>query len=287
MAKVKNSLIGQLSGRVGGFVFTSNKSGATVRAGTIPTNPRTQVQTRQRTLFGAVSRIFRSISGANRTLWQEFADNYFNPKNGSNTGQFSGYNAFTALRNVVQQAYRLPNSATITVDAVALATPTVVPFTPMPDAPIPKSFTAAFKDENDQPQGLIITSATVKQDGTGDFTLQVGDGQGVALDGLISPEGYAFGYALYISNGNPASNLSYGNRFANCLGYIKPTTALTPLTELDDVKSVKVAFTTPYDYAQARRFPIAGEYALLTVFAVNKYGQLAEIDNRECLLVAV
>lgn len=287
MAKVLNSPMGQLSGRVGGFVFTSNKSGSVVRSGTIPTNPQTQVQTRQRTLFGAVSKIFRTITGAQRTLWQEFADNYFNPRNGTNQGQFSGYNAFTALRNVVQQAYRLPLTNLLLAGAPGgqlVFTQDV--FTPMPSAPIPKGFTPVLVDATSQLHSLTLTSAILHQDGYGSFDLQVGDGAGHNFTNLKTPESYNIGYIIYLSNGNPAPNLTYGNRFANTLGYIAPFEVPNTTNQLDGLESLTVDWSDTYDYAQAKRFPIAGEYALLSVFAVNLYGQLAEIDNIEVQMTA-
>lgn len=78
MAKIKLSAIGitNISGKSGGSVFAHNKNGNYVRRLGIATQPQTAKQTLTRSIFGVISRMWGSLTQAQREAWKQFgADN--------------------------------------------------------------------------------------------------------------------------------------------------------------------------------------------------------------------
>ena len=105
MARVLGNPVGEIRGKLGGAVFSRNKSGAIVRQYVVGTNRNSQRQHDVRQSFGAVSKAFSGLTPAEKAEWNLFAKDAqrFQPLQGSNEGQFSGYNAFMALRQVTMQ----------------------------------------------------------------------------------------------------------------------------------------------------------------------------------------
>jgi len=282
MAKILYNPFGQMSGKMGGVVFARNKAGDYVRSLTKGINPRTAVQIKARNAFGAVTSLFRQLSASEKTLWQEFADNYYQPRVGGNTGQFSGYNAFIALRSVVQQAYNRALEPTILNGATDITSGvTFSDFEPMPETPIAGTFAPAVQGTGSESYLLSLSEGQVTQDGEYQIVLQVGDGQGHDLAGNLDNSDYNIGYAVYVSYGNPDSAMSYSNQFAQNLGYIKPWNADTPGTDLLDVETLTAENDIAFPIGDLKRFALIDEYVLLTVFAVNKYGMLSRIGSKE------
>lgn len=83
MGKVTGGIFGPVRGKVGGVVFSRALGGDTVRAYSVPSNPRTAQQQANRGVFGKLGRIGSDALG---TIVQPLWD-------GRRTGM-SGYNAF-------------------------------------------------------------------------------------------------------------------------------------------------------------------------------------------------
>ena len=282
MAKLLESTFGQLSGKLGGMVFSRNAGGAYVRAGVKGVNPQTQSQLRARNAFASVSTLFRTLSSSEKTLWQEFADNWYSPRQGGNVGQFSAYNAFIALRSTVQQSIRLADEASFYLNGLLFEEPmTYEVFTPMPEVPLAIGLAPAYVDANDVSFVLSLIEAQVLTDGRFDITMQVGDGVETDLLNLIDSYGNALGFAVYISNGNPSDNMSYTNEFSKCLAFITPQKVTTPGSDLDTVETVGFRKTTGISVGEYKRFPLLNEYVNVTVLAMNKYGMFSRLGSIE------
>lgn len=65
--------VGQISGRVGGNVFSHNRGGAYVRNGSIPTNPSTPYRDAIRAYLSAASQAWLSLTATQKAAWNEFA----------------------------------------------------------------------------------------------------------------------------------------------------------------------------------------------------------------------
>ena len=72
--KVKYSAIGitNMSGKSGGSVASFNKFGAYIRRWAKPTNPKTDKQTRVRQAFGALSRMFGTLTAGEIEAWRQW-----------------------------------------------------------------------------------------------------------------------------------------------------------------------------------------------------------------------
>lgn len=285
MAKILNSTFGEISGKLGGMVFSRNAGGSYLRANVKGVNPQTQSQLKARNAFASVSTLFRTLTSAEKTAWQEFADNWYSPRSGGNTGQFSAYNAFIALRSAVQQALRLAFTPEFTINgAIVPATITTVPFTPMPEMPLAIGLAPGYIDVTEQSQVLSLIDAKVTFDGKFEINMQVGDGSGSELENLEDVYGNNLGYAVYISNGNPADNMAYSNEFAKCLGFATPFKLTTPSSDLDAVENIRVSKTTALNTGEFKRFPLLNEYVNVTVLVMNKYGMFARLGSIETVI---
>ena len=72
--KVKYSAIGitNMSGKSGGSVASFNKFGAYIRRWAKPTNPKTDKQTQVRQAFGALSRMFGTLTAGEIEAWRQW-----------------------------------------------------------------------------------------------------------------------------------------------------------------------------------------------------------------------
>lgn len=286
MAKVINEYIGQLSGKLGGMVFARNKSGSYVRAGVKGINPRTVAQIQARNAFANIASLFRGLTSAEKTQWQEFADNFYAPRSGGNTGQFSAYNAFIALRSVVRNNQELNVPVTYASNVGSISTFVEEPMLPMPATPVGKAFTPSFELSAGGATSLSLGAVVIHADGKFKIEILMDGGATVSLYNTITPEGYEVGYAVYLSNGNPSQGMTYNNEFAQCLGYIQPMVNTDAGVDLVNINSLEFETTTALDIGKFRRFPLIDEYALLTVYALNKYGMMTPIGSQEMKVVA-
>jgi len=66
-------LAGQISGRVGGIVFSRNRGGDYVRNGPSPTNPQTAYQVAVRNALALASTAWKDMTDAQRLAWADWA----------------------------------------------------------------------------------------------------------------------------------------------------------------------------------------------------------------------
>lgn len=114
MAKIKLSAIGitNISGKSGGSVFAHNKNGNYVRRLGIATQPQTAKQTLVRSIFGVISRMWGSLTQAQRDAWKNWGAE--NPK----TDQFGDSRPLTG-----RQAFISANSNLQTIGVSPLSSP--------------------------------------------------------------------------------------------------------------------------------------------------------------------
>lgn len=74
MALIKQGgLISEISGKVGGIVFSRNRGGSFVRTFTVPANPRTSYQTAVRNALTGASTAWKDLTDAQRATWVAWA----------------------------------------------------------------------------------------------------------------------------------------------------------------------------------------------------------------------
>ena len=77
MAKVKlGAIVTDISGKLGGHVFSKNRSGKYMRTKGVPTNPQTSAQMLIRGMFAAISSSWSELSELQRTSWRNAVDQF-------------------------------------------------------------------------------------------------------------------------------------------------------------------------------------------------------------------
>lgn len=117
MAKLR-SLIGSMSGKVGGMVYSHNRYGDYVRALKIPTNPNTGRQSRARASLGGASGMWGDLDPAERSGWETLAAAVqFTGRNGTPV-TLNGAAAFSRMNALAMNM----NSCLATADYLDLMT---------------------------------------------------------------------------------------------------------------------------------------------------------------------
>ncbi|MEX0594916.1 MAG: hypothetical protein WD512_00315 [Candidatus Paceibacterota bacterium] len=276
MARILGFTYGELRGKIGGTVYSRNKSGAYARAKVTPVNPQTVRQQTARYSFGNNSILFQNLSVSAKDCWETFARTHFNPLKGNSTGIYSGGNAFVALRSSINQGnnYKTVPSGTQGILGVTF-TSEVYPVQNEPPAE-PTSSTIVDFDSNAYPIELIINSiSSIGEIDFGIFLAGISPTAGTTYSSFINAEGQQFGIGFYMSN-----NLKFMGA--------KPNTALKLnfadtglITNIEEtVSGDPVAATLPLnivldpliDKANIRDFPCVDDIILVTPFIRSAKG---------------
>lgn len=103
MALVKfSALVADVSGAIGGVIFSRNRSGATVRNKTVPTSPITAASSAVKAAFGFLSALWRSLSEAQRQSWQNAVENFPYSNKLGEARLYSGQQLYMKLNRVIQ-----------------------------------------------------------------------------------------------------------------------------------------------------------------------------------------
>lgn len=100
-ALIKMSGIGitEISGKLGGNVFSRTKGGAVIRNRVVGSNPQTIAQQNVRAIFGAISSAWRSLSVTQREAWNAITSDYPYQNRLGETKLLSGKALFQKLNN--------------------------------------------------------------------------------------------------------------------------------------------------------------------------------------------
>lgn len=276
MARVLGFLLGELRGKLGGTVFSRNKSGAIVRAKVTPVNPQTVRQQTARFRFGNSSILYQGLTASAKSCWQVFANTHFNPLKGNNTGIYSGGNAFVAMQQSVGQgnAYlRLPQIT----NGPNNYTVTQVPYTVLGASPAaPTSNT--IMDNLGNPHPINISNISVDKNGEVAFNISFDDvvpTSTLTYSSFVNAENQNFGIGFYMSNNlkfegakpNTALKLNFSN-----------TGVVTNLTNSATPGPIPMnqptQLITPNSVVEAdiRDFPCVGDCVLVTPFIRSSLG---------------
>ena len=105
MAKVKFGMfMTDARGKVGGQVFSKNRSGAYVRTKVTPSNPRTPSQMFGRSILGSLSGSWSGLTDAQRRAWNSAVDDWTKTDIFGDSRKPTGKNLFTGLNKEIEQA---------------------------------------------------------------------------------------------------------------------------------------------------------------------------------------
>ena len=121
--------VGQISGRVGGSVFSHNKGGMYIRNGTIPSISGSAKATAYKSYLGLASQAYANLTDAQAAAWREYAANHpvTNRLGRSHTlspnNWFVGCNArlIAASESVITLPPAYPSPSGVLISAAAVA----------------------------------------------------------------------------------------------------------------------------------------------------------------------
>jgi len=280
---IGGSPFGMLSGKLGGNVFSHNKGGQYVRQYVIPVNPDSAQQLFVRSRFGMAVSSYHALTPEQKTGWTAFANGQFSPKVGINHGQFSGFNAFVAYRNMVTQARQMDFDVTVTANGSALSTPPT--FGNYVFLPIPPAFgvqAAIAEQTTNNPLEFEIQDIDVFTDGTWSLNLGLAgavSGTGYDIEDFKDTHENKISFMVELSNGNPQEGMFYNNKYLYTLGFVKPMSWAE--ADREGVETIKIECANGTKVSNYQAFPTSGQICYASVWIVNPYGGMICIGGKE------
>lgn len=106
MAKIKfGMMMTDARGKLGGQVFSKNRSGAYVRTKVTPVNPRTTAQQENRSLLGTLSSAWSGLADIERNSWNSAVESWLKTNVFGDQVKPTGKNLFTGLNKNMLQAF--------------------------------------------------------------------------------------------------------------------------------------------------------------------------------------
>lgn len=284
---IGGGMVGALAGKLGSTVFARNKSGQYVRQYVKPTNANTGIQNGNRSRFSSAASGFASLTGTIRGNWNSFALSNFRPKNATNTGQFSGLNAYASLRTVILSAMPRAGLTGVDVNGTPVSPlPAINPFIPA-NVPPNLSINANVKGATEADTVPVASiDATVLNTFAGNIELKF-DKVGADypnFDGWVDANSKQIGLMVYMSN--PVS--FPGKAFSNPEKYLLwaiPNVALLN-TDLLLVESIKFTMNSQINSIIYKSLPAGGQYVRITAYFVDvKSGTLIKIGVKDNVVI--
>lgn len=268
-------ILGDLSGKLGGSVFSRNKAGAYARSWVKPTNANSEAQVRARASFATSISAWHALTDLEKAQWNDFAATRFKPKETTAGVAYSGVNAFTSLRNFVNNSNALLRDATLSSGGSFTAGTFNLVNTP-PSGVFSGNLTV-IKSGNPVVCPIVLTGGEFRYDGSfmAQFTLAVPITAGTTGDTVSFTDpssGEEFGISAYISSSLVQGNQAVNNKFLQSLGAVAPIGAITGLTGAQTTISINVTNSLPF-LGNAKLWPNVGDYTKLSVFAISATGR--------------
>lgn len=105
MAKIKwGMIVTDGRGKLGGQVFSKNRSGAYIRTKVTPSNPRTPDQMAGRGILGSLSASWSGLTDEQRRLWNNAVDEWAKTDIFGDSRKPTGKNLFTGINKEIEQS---------------------------------------------------------------------------------------------------------------------------------------------------------------------------------------
>lgn len=277
---IGGSMIGELSGKLGGQVFARNRAGAYVRQYVIPVDPNTAAQVKARSSFGSAASSYHSLEDTVKSQWNDFALYRYLPKNGSNTGQYSGFNAFTALGQAAINAEK----QALGVSTIEFVGPDINPTSllqfSLSQTPPAKTVQGNLLTSSGGIATIQMTGGSFTTDGSFTATLSINGGtgtSGVTLpDQLVDGNENPIGFTFYISNAVQQEHMFIANPEVIQVGSVGvPTVATGTATAVTGIEIEGLSI----DPAEYKNFPSAGSFVRLSTYIITQHGQMIRIGS--------
>ncbi len=284
---IGGSMIGELSGKLGGNVFARNRAGAYIRQYVVPVDPRTNAQVAARSNFGLASSTYHALSDSTKALWSNFASNIFNPKTGE-MGVASGFNAYVGLNTVVNTIKSVPSTVTINstpapkTDILFQNASTPPEFAleanfGLTGGSIPAPFILQSGAFGTVTRGLSTTTIPFT------FTLKLNGGVGPSGDfvGTIDAKGNEFGFKVFMSNAVAQESLFIANPYLIDVGAVRPFTVTTSVAGAD---TISISGESELNSGSYKSLPGDGSWVEMTIFQVSKNGMMLKVGSKRCVI---
>jgi hypothetical protein len=286
MALVRNAILGDLSGKIGGVVFSNNKAGSIVRKRVRGTNPRTAAQTAARQKFGVGSGAWDALSNSEQGNYRDFAKSGYRPFSKQNKGNFTGAQAFRSVNTVVQNAiakYLVAVFAHGTGPEVPLVHTDSMPAVD-PNAPV-ASVNATIANGVGSFKFLSISNMVLKDNYTIKFDLNFEPSSpAFAGDQFIDSNGIDFGLSLYCSPRVKKEGSSVSNKLFYNIGFSGiPDFDPVALTGFNQIHCSWDFSTLVANFGS---FPALGQNVYITACVVGSNGTIARIGDIFTTIIA-
>lgn len=283
--KVIGNPNGEYRGKLAGIVFSRNKSGAIARSYVKPTQKNSTGQVKARNRLGASSQAFKNLLATQAKNWEFFAKNLFNPKVGLNSGQFSGANAYTALKTSATNGAEIGQEASFEQNSLPIdAGATFADFVPVNDAPI----TSVGAEVNTSPAGCtgIVTISNASLDANykptiGITLIPVNIGSDI-FQYMKDTAGNDIGLMITMSTPNNAAGRVFRQNDIQTLAIVKAPAGLTGTLSGGEIEIVPDVNPLIADFAV---LPSPGQYVNIGLWLIGTDGRSKKIGYQETLVV--
>jgi hypothetical protein len=248
-----------IRGKFGNAVFSANTAGEYMKDYVIPANPNTVSQVNIRAIFSAVASVWNTLSVANRSLWDVWANSGYSPLDRSvNTLRYTGRQAYSALSIAVTWFLDWYNTDhAISTDAWTVGSdPSTESFlTPAVVSSPPTNLTGSKQlllsgTLHDITSFVVSTNSTTHRKITVTFTNAIS--AATYTDDLPKIGGEKGSFGVYLSKQVPVDGYKVSQKFVTKWFQAKPidkltTTVSAPATTLTvDLTGTFVATTGKY-----------------------------------------
>lgn len=280
MAQMQGGLVGELSKKVGGFIYSRNASGAYVKAMKKPTNPKSAAQIRARTVFRNAGKGFATLTADQQSQWQNFCLKIYNPFKNKNHGQYTASQAYTALKAAMQNQNEL--IATTTISAFGGVTHfsglTFDMMTQNQDAPL-SSVSPEIVDTTGIAASMELIGAYIDSSKicTVDIRFRGLQGPGLGQGDFIDLNGIKYGFSAYLSDPVKFQNARVRNQFHACMAFSGLVTFGTD--DLTGYTGVRITFDTAVALARYKALPQNGQWFQITLGIIGFNGTQTQLGS--------
>ncbi len=272
--KVIGNPLGDLSGKLGGIVFTANKSGSTVRTYFKPIKKNTIAQQKTKSLFSQSSSVWKTLSKVEQGQWNVFADLVFNPVSFKERHGSSGFQSFVSLRqSILTSQNKIVPARYDRIPAGPDLITSPINFIPSNSPPL-TSVQANLQQSFGPPATFLYSDIRIVPDGRFIFRLTIQAPDGVNDQGdFVDAYGNNYTWRVYFSN--PVSQI--GGRPKNPLKYLAGT--FEPVSFVGDNLTIDPRWNLIFDLVNSfddyNSRPLQGSIVLVSVYVVARSGTMA------------
>jgi hypothetical protein len=211
--------------------------------------------------------------------WNLFASNFFNPLRHTNTGQYSGFQAFVSCRSAINSFNNALVTTTQTTDVSGgTLGSTYKAFVIPSDAP-EYSITPTIIDSAPPPHNLLLESASITSLGAVTFRIRYIPTPLPGLNTVTWMDGgnVQYGFAVYISDTVSNVGNSVRHLYKQLIGSTGRMTITTP--NLQNSHYCDFAMSASARIQGFKSFPVVNNIVKLSVVVVDTWGTVALVGS--------